>query len=362
MTVSKELATTEFSATPDIILVDGMEALPEQDRLALVMHLYQIRQSDHALRTALTTTCLSMWKIKKILDPKDDAEATLRKFFQSNIPHVDVRTGYRYAEIGKALELHMSLGMEEAKLARLTQRALLVLSSKNMDPEVAQAALQVKGGDTTTIDSTAFKKMIADESLPEIQKLSDALKEKEREAAATKAELESVMQSRANIQRQLQASETDLLSAQEFNKQLHTQMSEQTRPPRPVVEVVAAPASLTKADEQRVKELREVQERLNDEVARLQDAKERMRDQLAQAEKKTKQISEELSITEDVVQALNRAEADFAKLTMNSGSGSIAKIIAADPRAIQRIEKFANGVYEYAEAIKAAIQNKNKAA
>lgn len=361
MTASKELATTEFSATPDIILVDGMEALPEQDRLALAMNLYQIRQSDHALRTALTATCLSMWKIRKILDSQEKGEETLRKFFQANLPHMDVRTGYRYAEIGKALELHMSLGIEESKLARLTQRAMLVLTDANIDPDAAQSALQVKDGDKK-IDSSAFKKMIADESLPEIQKLSDALKEKEREAAATKAELESVMQSRANIQRQLQASETDLLSAQEFNKQLHTQMSEQTRPPRPVVEVVAAPASLTKADEQRVKELREVQERLNDEVARLQDAKERMRDQLAQAEKKTKQISEELSITEDVVQALNRAEADFAKLTMNSGSGSIAKIIAADPRAIQRIEKFANGVYEYAEAIKAAIQNKKKAA
>jgi myosin heavy subunit len=362
MTVSNELSTTEFSATPDIILVDGMESLPEQDRLALVLHLYQIRQSDQALCTALTTTCLSLWKIQKILEPtKVKGEATLQNFYKANLPHVDVRTGYRYAEIGKALELHMGLGMEEAKLARLTQRALLVLTDTNIDTDAAHAALQSKGGDNP-IDATAFKKMIADESIPVIQKYSDALKEKEREAAATKAELNSVMQSMANIQRQLQASETDLLSAQEFNKQLHTQMSEQTRHQRPVVEVVAAPVSLTKADEQRVKELREVQERLNDDVARLQDAKEKMRDQLAQAEKKTRQISEELSITEDVVQALNRAEADFAKLTMNSGSGSIAKIIAADPRAIQRIEKFANGVYEYAEAIKAAIQNKKKAA
>ncbi len=362
MTVSKELATTEFSATPDIILVDGMETLPEQDRLALVMHLYQIRQSDHALRTALTTTCLSMWKIQKILEPqKGKGEATLRKFFQANLPHVDVRTGYRYAEIGKALELHMSLGMEEAKLARLTQRALIVLTDTNIDPEVAQAALQGKGSDAT-IDSTAFKKMIADESLPEIQKLSDALKEKEREAAATKAELESVMESRANIQRQLQASETDLLSAQEFNQQLHTQLSEQTRPPRPVVEVVAAPASLTKADEQRVRELREVQERLNDDVERLQDAKEKMREQLAEAERKTKKISEELATSEDVIQKLTRVETDFAKLSMQTSAGLFVKIIATDSRAIHRIEKFADEVFAYAEAIKAAIPSKKKAA
>ena len=361
MTASKEIVTAEFTATPDIILVDGMEALSEQDRLALVMNLYQIRQSESAVRSALTSTCLSMWKIKKILDSTKGAEATSRKFFQANLPHVDVRTGYRYAEIGKALELHISLGTEESKLARLTQRALLVLTDSNIDPEVAKSALQGKDNEKT-IDSVAFQKMIADESLPEIQRLSEALKKKAAEAAAIQATLDSVMESRANIQRQLQASETDLLSSQDYNKQLHSQMSEQTRPPRPVVEVVAAPASLTKADEQRVRELREVQERLNDDVARLQEQKERMREQLTKAEQKTKQISEELLATEDVVQKLNRAETDLAKLIMQSSSGLFAKIIAADPRTIERIEKFAADVCEYAAAIKAAIPNKKKAA
>ena len=97
------------------------------------------------------------------------------------------------------------------------------------------------------------------------------------------------------------------------------------------------------------------------DISILQNQKETVRGELARATEATRKASERFATEEDSIQKITRAETEAAKLIMQASPGLFRTIASAEPRAIQRIGKYADDLIEYAQSIKAEIAPKKKA-